>query len=448
MGRMWRARTGECDDKPTAAVSSTTRCNTGSTATLEGQCNYPRARKGLIDINACNHGRDTLAGSLAPTAGGDMRRQRAAMHRIITRGSVPSTPASSTPSFAASPAAMGDISGVSACDSSMASDSTMSSARTTPKPRAQHGSRTMASVKERMSYIISAGRKSVPGRVYAVSVVEKLGLTHAWQVDVIAGAFEWAFDWFDINHLPSLRLITQGHQMWCFRCGECVNLNHHSNMTSHAKSQMHAAAVVKDSRALPTDEQVSELIAGTSDTRTRRAVRSRCRDVHAVHCDGECPLDRHTEELRCDAVVGEAVPSAPPRLQPKVNVPKTVNDVVEELWHGPLKPLCGQPYYLTIDESDMRRCGGRSILQVHLYSTLAEKPVLASTVVNKGKANRLDLYDALLRVANFMDPDQLMRVAADIAAVCRCAPLQRGSFKQRTSTCSTSSALRTVCSCA
>ncbi|RYE84850.1 MAG: hypothetical protein EOO65_01535, partial [Methanosarcinales archaeon] len=95
--------------------------------------------------------------------------------------------------------------------------------------------------------------------------------------------------------------------------------------------------------------------------------------------------------MRCDGVVGEAVPSAPPRLQPKVACTKTVNNVVEELWHGPLKPLCGQPYCLGIDENGMRRCGGRCILQVHVYSGLAEKPVLTSTVANNGKAIRLPL---------------------------------------------------------
>ncbi|RYE83453.1 MAG: hypothetical protein EOO65_03930, partial [Methanosarcinales archaeon] len=159
-------------------------------------------------------------------------------------------------------------------------------------------------------------------------------------------------------------------------------------MASHAaKNQKHTAAVAKDSRTLPTDEQLYEVIAGASDTRTRRAVRSLCRDVHTAHCDGECPSNRNTEEMRCDGVVGEAVHSAPPRLQPKVDEPKAMNNVVEELWHGPLKPLCGHPYYLTIDASDMRRCGGRSILQVHVYSAPAEKPVLVSTVANNGKAN-------------------------------------------------------------
>ncbi|RYE81859.1 MAG: hypothetical protein EOO65_06250 [Methanosarcinales archaeon] len=68
---------------------------------------------------------------------------------------------------------------------------------------------------------------------------------------------------------------------------------------------------------------MSELIAGASGTRTRRAVRSRCRDVHTAHCHGECPSHRHTEVLRCDGVAGGAVPSAPPRLQPKVACTKT-----------------------------------------------------------------------------------------------------------------------------
>ncbi|RYE85178.1 MAG: hypothetical protein EOO65_00935 [Methanosarcinales archaeon] len=146
---------------------------------------------------------------------------------------------------------------------------------------------------------------------------------------MIAGAFVWAFDWFDINHLPILRPLTQGHRMWCFRCGECVILNLLSNMTSRAaKSQQNTAAVAKDSRILPTDEQVHELIAGTSGTRARRAVRSRSCRVHTAHCDGECPSGRHTEELRCDDAVGGAVPSTPPRLQPKVDEPKAVNNVV------------------------------------------------------------------------------------------------------------------------
>ncbi|RYE83454.1 MAG: hypothetical protein EOO65_03935 [Methanosarcinales archaeon] len=77
--------------------------------------------------------------------------------------------------------------------------------------RAPYGPRNMAPVEERTSHIITAGNKSVPGRVHASPVEEKLGLTHAWQLDVIAGAFEWAFDWFDINHLPNLRPLTQGH---------------------------------------------------------------------------------------------------------------------------------------------------------------------------------------------------------------------------------------------
>ncbi|RYE81860.1 MAG: hypothetical protein EOO65_06255 [Methanosarcinales archaeon] len=132
-----------------------------------------------------------------------------------------------------------------------------------PKLRAQDGSRKMAPVEDRTSHMITAGNKSVPGRVYASSVKEKLALTHAWQLNVIAGAFVWAFDWFGIDHLPSLRLLTQGYWMGCFRCGGCVHLNLLSNMTSHAaKSQQHTAAVAKDSRTLPTDEQVSELIAG------------------------------------------------------------------------------------------------------------------------------------------------------------------------------------------
>ncbi|RYG49947.1 hypothetical protein EON66_12400 [archaeon] len=103
-------------------------------------------------------------------------------------------------------------------------------------------------------------------------------------------------------------------------------------MTSHAaKCQQHTAAVTKDSRTLPTDEQVHELIAGTSGTRTRCAVRSQSCDVHTAHCDGGCPSDRHTEELRCDGVVGEAVPSASPRLQPKVACTETpVREVVDD----------------------------------------------------------------------------------------------------------------------
>ncbi|RYE83440.1 MAG: hypothetical protein EOO65_03960, partial [Methanosarcinales archaeon] len=166
-----------------------------------------------------------------------------------------------------------------------------------PKLRAPYGSRKMTPVEHRLSQIITAGNKSVPGRVYASSVVEKLGRTHAWQLNVIAGAFVWAFDCLDINHLPNLRLLALGHRMWCFRCGGCVNLNLLSNMTSHAaKCQQHTAAVAKDSRTLPTDEQLYELIAGTSGTRTRRAVRSQSCDVHTAHCHGESPSHRHTEE--------------------------------------------------------------------------------------------------------------------------------------------------------
>ncbi|RYE85517.1 MAG: hypothetical protein EOO65_00205 [Methanosarcinales archaeon] len=99
-------------------------------------------------------------------------------------------------------------------------------------------------------------------------------------MDVIAGASEWAFDWFDANHLSSLRLFTHRHRMRRCRCGECGHLNLLSNVTSHAaKNQPHTAAVTKYRRNLRTNEQVPGAITGASST-------SRARTVHCATCGG------------------------------------------------------------------------------------------------------------------------------------------------------------------
>lgn len=92
------------------------------------------------------------------------------------------------------------------------------------------------------------------------------GITGSKKLRIIAGATEWAFDWFDLNNHPSLRLLTQGYRMWCFRCGECVHLNHAHNMASHAKSLKHAAAVAKDTRVDLTEEKLNALFVGIGDT--------------------------------------------------------------------------------------------------------------------------------------------------------------------------------------
>ncbi|RYE85463.1 MAG: DUF domain-containing protein [Methanosarcinales archaeon] len=127
------------------------------------------------------------------------------------------------------------------------------------------------------------------------------------------------------------------------------------------------------------------------------------------------------EALSQDSPLREFFSLFPLAQQPKVDVPAAVNAVVEELWQHSLKHLRGHPYCLGIDESDMRLCGGRSILQVHVYSALVEKPVLVSIVANNAKANHQMLCDALTNVANFLGPENLAGVAADNAAVCTAA---------------------------
>ncbi|RYG56474.1 hypothetical protein EON66_02815 [archaeon] len=89
---------------------------------------------------------------------GGVRRPRAALQRNKTRGTVHSSPAPRSLSFAASPA---DLRGRrSGCVGLSILDST---ARTTRKPRALHGSRKMDVVEEPACFILTAGVKSTWG---------------------------------------------------------------------------------------------------------------------------------------------------------------------------------------------------------------------------------------------------------------------------------------------